>query len=115
MTPSPLSVATSALSRLVKEESSYHKELEQQQASVTKLEQSSGDENKEYMIRQERKGIEETKKLFPELKSKIKAAMDNLEDQLEANKTTEKDASTEEVTKAKEAISQAKISYREIA
>ena len=100
MTPSPLSVATSALSRLVKEESSYHKELEQQQASVTKLEQSSGDENKEYMIRQEvgcyqenfirsflaehsqRKGIEETKKLFPELKSKIKAAMDNLEDQL---------------------------------
>ena len=53
MAPSPLSVATSALNRLVKEESSYHKELEQQQARVAKLERSPGDENKEYMIRQE--------------------------------------------------------------
>ena len=54
MAPSPLSIATSSLNRLVKEERSYHKELEQQQARVTKLEQNPGDdENADYVIKQE--------------------------------------------------------------
>lgn len=100
MPPSQVSIAVSSLNRLVKEEKSYHKELEQQQARVTKLEQSQGDENSEYMIKQEvrniiyqkrpssrahfvkRRGIDETKKLFPELRSKIKAGIINLEQQL---------------------------------
>lgn len=53
--PSPLSIATSSLNRLVKEESSYHKELEQQQARIAKLEGGEGqdDENAEYTLKQE--------------------------------------------------------------
>jgi len=52
--PSQLSIATSVLNRLVKEESSYHREYEQQQARITKLEQGGrSDENVEYQLRQE--------------------------------------------------------------
>lgn len=53
--PSQLSIATSSLTRLVKEESSYHKELEQQQARIAKLEAGEGkdDENAEYTLKQE--------------------------------------------------------------
>ncbi|KAK1079211.1 tubulin folding cofactor A, partial [Friedmanniomyces endolithicus] len=51
--PSQLAIATSVVNRLVKEEASYHKELEKQQASIAKLEQGGGDENAEYMLKQE--------------------------------------------------------------
>jgi len=51
--PTQLAIATSVLNRLVKEEGSYHKELEQQQASIAKLEQGGGDENAEFQLRQE--------------------------------------------------------------
>lgn len=52
--PSQLAIATSALNRLVKEEASYHKELEQQSARIAKLEAGEGadDENVEYILRQ---------------------------------------------------------------
>jgi hypothetical protein len=51
--PSKLTVATSSLTRLVKEEASYHKEMEQQQARIKKLEAGSDEENAEFMLRQE--------------------------------------------------------------
>ena len=53
--PSRLSIAASSLNRLVKEESSYHKELEQQQARIAKLEAGEGqdDENAEFTLKQE--------------------------------------------------------------
>lgn len=51
--PSKLAVATSSLVRLVKEEASYHKEMEQQQARIKKLEAGSDEDNAEYMLRQE--------------------------------------------------------------
>ena len=51
--PSKLRVSTSALQRLVKEEASYHKELEQQQARITKLQANPQDENAEYTLKQE--------------------------------------------------------------
>lgn len=58
--PSPLSIATSSVQRLVKEEAYYHKELASQQVRVEKLdkeikERSSADldENAEYMLKQE--------------------------------------------------------------
>lgn len=52
--PSQLAIATSVLNRLVKEESSYHKELEQQKVKIGKLEAGEGadDENAEYILRQ---------------------------------------------------------------
>lgn len=51
--PSQLSIATSVVNRLVKEEASYHKELAYQRASIKKLEEGGGDENAEYLLRQE--------------------------------------------------------------
>lgn len=51
--PSQLSIASSALQRLVKEEASYHKELEQQEARIAKLEKETGDENAEFTLKQE--------------------------------------------------------------
>ncbi|KAK4556097.1 tubulin folding cofactor A [Recurvomyces mirabilis] len=102
--PSQLAIATSSLNRLVKEEASYHKELEQQQASIAKLEQGGGDENAEYTLRQERRAVEETKAIFPQLKQKIEDALSKLEQQLEQD--TQGDA--EIVAKAKEAVAAGK-------
>lgn len=51
--PSQLAIAISAVNRLVKEEVSYYKELEQQQARIARLEQDGGDENAEYTLKQE--------------------------------------------------------------
>lgn len=51
--PSKLAVATSSLVRLVKEEASYYKEMEQQEARIRKLEAGSDDENAEYLLKQE--------------------------------------------------------------
>jgi len=48
--PSKLAIATSSVNRLVKEEASYHKEVEQQEARIVKLEQANGDE---YELKQE--------------------------------------------------------------
>jgi tubulin-specific chaperone A len=53
MPPSQLTIATSSLQRLVKEEASYHKELEQQQARLQKLQSDTSDENAEYLVKQE--------------------------------------------------------------
>ena len=50
--PSKLAIATSAVQRLVKEEASYHKELEQQKARIQKMEGNSGDDA-EYQLKQE--------------------------------------------------------------
>ena len=98
--PSQLAILTSSLLRLVKEEASYHKELVQQEARVKKLETEGGDENVEFTLKQEvrtipivnfgstlftsfqRRAIEETKAVFPELKNKIADAVEKLGAQL---------------------------------
>jgi hypothetical protein len=53
--PSPLVIATSVLNRYVKEEKSYHKELEQQSARIAKLEagEDADNENAEFILRQQ--------------------------------------------------------------
>lgn len=57
--PTPLAIATSSVLRLVKEEKSYHRELEEQTKRIQKLEEeikAGGDDedgNKEYMLKQE--------------------------------------------------------------
>ena len=51
--PSKLQVATSVLTRLVKEEASYHKELEQQEERIKKIEGDPKDSNTEYQLKQE--------------------------------------------------------------
>ncbi|KAH9845850.1 putative tubulin-specific chaperone Rbl2 [Teratosphaeria destructans] len=130
--PSQLAIATSSLNRLVKEEASYHKEADQQQARITKLEQGDqSDENAEFTLKQEttvtldllllgmtltqiclqRKALEETKAIFPQLKQKIQDALSKLEAQLEQAKGA--DSSPEDITKAKEAIASAMAAVRE--
>jgi len=51
--PSKLKIATGVVTRLVKEEKSYHKEIEQQEARIKKAETNEGDENAEYTLKQE--------------------------------------------------------------
>jgi hypothetical protein len=52
--PSPLAIATSSLHRLVKEEASYYKELEKQEARLKKTQEAPDEDgNKEYAIKQE--------------------------------------------------------------
>jgi len=58
MAPSQLQIATSSLQRLLKEEASYYKELEQQKARIAKLENQKPvpeDEtgNREFQLKQE--------------------------------------------------------------
>lgn len=95
--PSKLAVATGSVTRLVKEEASYHKELVQQEARIIKLQSNTDDENAEYLLKQEvsantkiaianslfqRQGLEETKKVLPTVREKIKKALQQLEEQL---------------------------------
>ncbi len=52
--PTQITIATSSLQRLVKEEASYHKELKHQEARLEKLLASKDeDENAEYQLKQE--------------------------------------------------------------
>ena len=51
--PSQLAIATSSVLRLVKEEASYHKELQQQEARIEELQKGGGDENAEFQLKQE--------------------------------------------------------------
>ena len=55
MAPSQVQIAISSLRRLLKEEQSYFKEQEQQEARINKLENQpdSSDENHEYQLKQE--------------------------------------------------------------
>jgi len=108
--PSKLTIATSVLQRLVKEEASYHKEALQQEARIAKLQEPSEDENAEYQLKQERQALEETKAVFPSIKKKIQDALASLEEQLEA---TGEDAPEAEVTKAKETAASAKKTIKE--
>jgi tubulin-specific chaperone A len=58
----PLAIATSSVQRLVKEEASYHRELEEQTKRIAKLESEAGTEdaegNREFLIKQEASRIE---------------------------------------------------------
>uniref|UniRef100_A0A093V4G2 Tubulin-specific chaperone A n=1 Tax=Talaromyces marneffei PM1 TaxID=1077442 RepID=A0A093V4G2_TALMA len=80
---SPLAIATSAVQRLVKEEASYHRELEQQTKRLQKLESEGPGDNDEgnhaFLIKQERQAVDETKAVFPMLKEKISDSVAKLE------------------------------------
>ncbi|KAF2853814.1 tubulin-specific chaperone-like protein Rbl2 [Plenodomus tracheiphilus IPT5] len=106
--PSKVTIATGVVNRLVKEEASYHKEIEQQEARIKKHETSEGDENAEYTLRQERQALQETKNVLPGMKTKIETALEKLEDELENG-----EASEAEVAKAREAIAKGKEAVKE--
>ncbi|KAI5300097.1 hypothetical protein KEM55_000089, partial [Ascosphaera atra] len=84
---SPLSIATQSLQRLVKEELSYHREVEQQQERIKRLQAKPAPEdedgNREYVMKQENQALEETKIVLPSLKIKISEVLAKLERLLE--------------------------------
>ncbi|KAH7034812.1 tubulin binding cofactor A [Microdochium trichocladiopsis] len=109
--PSPLAIATQAVTRLVKEDKFYQKEVTAQTEKIKKLEAnlpeaSKTDENAEYMLRQEQKALEETKAVFSPLHEKIADAVQRLEEHIA---TAESEGGPEgEIAKAKEALEQGK-------
>ncbi|KAJ5920968.1 hypothetical protein N7466_009294 [Penicillium verhagenii] len=113
---SQLEIVTSSVTRLVKEEASYHRELEQQIERIKKLESSpdDGDENKEFLVRQEKSALEETRNVLPTLKQKIVQAVKELEALIieEGHKGAESNVA--HITNAKDAIAKAKTAEREI-
>ncbi|KAL2838500.1 tubulin binding cofactor A [Aspergillus pseudodeflectus] len=114
---SQLEIATGSVQRLIKEEQSYRRELEQQKARIQKLEAQdpSEDENREYMLRQERLAVEETERVFPNLKQKIEEAIAKLNGLLVEEGKKGSESNVEHINAAKEAIANARVAEREIA
>ncbi|KAJ5498508.1 hypothetical protein LT330_004277 [Penicillium expansum] len=112
---SQLEITTSSVTRLVKEEASYHKELQQQSERIKKLEaDTTDDENREYTLKQEHMALEETRKVLPTLKEKIVQTVANLGALIIEEGKKGSESNVEHITAAKEAIAQAKIAQREI-
>ncbi|KAK2811357.1 hypothetical protein FQN50_002234 [Emmonsiellopsis sp. PD_5] len=117
--PTPLSIATSSVQRLVKEEASYHRELQQQEERIKRIEAEKpsaedDDDNREYILKQEHQALEETKKVLPSMKQKISEAVAKLDHLLLEEGHKGMSSNVDEINAAKEAISQAKTAVREI-
>ncbi|RTE74112.1 hypothetical protein BHE90_011473 [Fusarium euwallaceae] len=110
--PTPLAIATSSVNRLLKEEASYHKEVEQEEASIKalkeKIESGQGDEdgNGTYMLKQQQTALEQTKAVFEPLRKKIVAAVQKLEEQITVSE--QNGGQDEQVQLAKETLEKAK-------
>lgn len=107
--PSALSIATQSVTRLVKEESYYHKEQANQEKRIQKLQGDIDNNNPEldsnapFMLKQEQTALEETKKVFGPLVERITEAVQKLEEQI-AISESDGTAPEEELKKAKEAL-----------
>ncbi|KAK6221070.1 tubulin folding cofactor A [Pestalotiopsis sp. IQ-011] len=110
--PSPLKIATQAVSRLVTEEKYYQKELSSQTARIEKLEAdiksgSDTDSNADFVLKQEQKAMEETKAVFGPLKQRIFEATQRLEEQIATAEGAQDGGNQEELAKAKEVLASA--------
>ncbi|KAL7817770.1 tubulin cofactor A [Trichoderma gracile] len=111
--PSPLVIATGAVTRLLKEEASYHKELQEQEAKVKAQEEKiqSGQDDEEgnatYILKQHQMVVEQTRAVFKPLRNRINQAVEKLED-LVAAEEKGGSASEEELANAKAALERAK-------
>ncbi|KAH6648582.1 tubulin binding cofactor A [Truncatella angustata] len=106
--PSPIKIATQAVTRLTTEEKYYQKELSSQNSRIEKLEAdlkagNDADGNAEFVIRQEGKALEETKAVFGPLKQRIIEAAQRLEEQI-ATAEDDNGTNAEELAKAKEVL-----------
>ncbi|EQB54826.1 tubulin-specific chaperone Rbl2 [Colletotrichum gloeosporioides Cg-14] len=110
--PSQLTVATLSVTRLLKEEISYEKELIQQKAKVATLEaeikegKPDEDGNREYMLKQLKLAVEETEKVFPALRTRVEDAIVKLEEQIALAESG--GATEDELATAKLALSKGK-------
>ncbi|KAF3939591.1 hypothetical protein ABW19_dt0201762 [Dactylella cylindrospora] len=101
--PTPLKIKTSSVTRLIKEERSYHKEIASQKARVEKMEANGEDV---YEIKQQKKVLADTEQMIPELHKKLLQAVEALELEVETI-----DEETPEKTAALTAIEEAKNVY----
>ncbi|KAF4955291.1 hypothetical protein FGADI_4663 [Fusarium gaditjirri] len=109
--PSQLAIATGSVNRLLKEEASYHKEVEEEEAKIKALKEkidsgANDDENASFMLKQQQTALEQTKAVFEPLRQKIAAAVEKLEEQLAVSE--ELSAPEDQVVQAKEALVKAK-------
>jgi len=85
-----------------------------QKARIDRLEKEQTEEtdedrgNHEFQLKQERKGLEETKAIFPGLRERIASAMENLQNLLDSHASEE----SEDVTKARNVLSELKATGR---
>ncbi|KAH8676069.1 tubulin binding cofactor A [Xylariales sp. PMI_506] len=105
--PSPLKIATQAVSRLVTERKYYGIELAAQTKRVEKLEADlkkgeDSDGNAEFMLKQEQKAMQETEAVFGPLKQRIDEAVQRLQEQIAIAESEGEAAGSEELKKAKE-------------
>ncbi|PFH60193.1 hypothetical protein XA68_11322 [Ophiocordyceps unilateralis] len=85
--PSPLSISTGSVQRLLKEEASYHTELAEQQARAKALATTKGEDedgNAAFLLKQQRAVVEQTRAVFAPLRLRIDEAVAKLEEQLAA-------------------------------
>ncbi|RDA82336.1 hypothetical protein CP532_4510 [Ophiocordyceps camponoti-leonardi (nom. inval.)] len=84
--PSPLAISTSSVQRLLKEEASYHEELAEQQSRAESLaKKTTGEDedgNAEFLLKQQRAVVEQTRAVFAPLRARIDEAVAKLDDQL---------------------------------
>ncbi|RCI14971.1 hypothetical protein L249_6844 [Ophiocordyceps polyrhachis-furcata BCC 54312] len=83
--PSPLAISTSSVQRLLKEEASYHKELAEQQSRADALAKKTGEDedgNAEFLLKQQRAAVEQTRAVFAPLRARIDEAVAKLDDQI---------------------------------
>ncbi|PHH59016.1 hypothetical protein CDD81_3942 [Ophiocordyceps australis] len=114
--PSSLAIASSAVSRLLKEEASYRQELVGQEAQVRALQgkltavngEASSDGNEEFMLKQLRTAVEQTKAVFAPLRTRIAEAVAKLEEGVAASEQTGENAG--DLEQAKSVLAQAKTS-----
>lgn len=112
---SQLEIFTASVVRLVKEETSYHNEIKQQTERIKKLEaQNEDDENREYLLNQERRALQESKDVLPSLKNKLEDTVAMLESLLIEEGKKGLESNVEQITAAKEAVAKAKTAEREI-
>ncbi|KAL2058998.1 hypothetical protein ABVK25_000290 [Lepraria finkii] len=111
--PSQLSIATSSIDRLLKEESSYRLELAHQQNHLEKLQFGGpgGVEdvpgNSEFLVKQQKQAIEETKAVFGPLRERIAAAVETLGTTLKSGAPMD----DKQVAAANDAMGRAKATY----
>ncbi|KAG0644864.1 tubulin binding cofactor A [Tuber brumale] len=106
--PTSLSIKTSSVIRLMKEEASYLEETMQQKAAVEKLEQDGADE---YELRQpvrnfsksslfDRQVLEQTIVMAPAVRKQLYAALSALSEALEAAPDSESEENKKKARKA---------------
>lgn len=81
MAPTQLEIKTKALGRLVKEEGLYQRELEDQEKVIEGLKAQNADS---YEIKKQIEVLDDTKKVIPEIRKKIRESKESLEAFLES-------------------------------